>query len=877
MNGPGRDVPILARRLLERLLGEDAEPVIGDLREVGAQRGASGWWYWRQALVAAWLLRGSAAPVAPRIEGDSRMQTFFSDLRVAARGLRQAPGFALVTVTTLALGIGATAAIFSVVRPVLLAPLPFPEPNRLVLVWEKDESRQQSNTTFATITDLQRMNRTLESVVPLAFWSPTIDGTSGDAEVVMGQRVGWDYFQTLGVLPALGRAFSAAEDTPDRRFVVVLSDGLWRRRFGADAGIIGKTISLDGRSFTVVGVMPRGFENVTTPEAQLWRPLGYVLGGDSACRTCRHLRALARLRAGVSLEAANSELNRISAELVQAYPAQYPAAGMTAVRLQDDITREARPILLVVFGAVGFLLLAACANVAHLLLARAMRRERELAVRVALGASRWRLAGQFLAESAVLAVTGGGLAVAVAAGGVKAFVALGPAGLPRLSMIHLDLAALGVTAAIALGTALVLSLVPTLALAREDLYGVVRAGTRIAGGRRHAARAGLVTLEVALAIMLLTGAGLLGRSLMRLLDAPLGLEPRGLLTVDIQTGGMRYDSVRPVVRFYESVRAEVRALPGVTAADVSSQLPLGGSFDCSGVRVQDRPLANPELAPCAQRYSVSAGWLGTMGIALVKGRSFTEDDGIDAPKVAIVSASLARRIWGDEDPIGKQIAIGRPDSPWRTVVGVAADVAHTGLDDHGGLGLYLPHGQRGYADNAMTLAVRTTGDPAALGASVRAAVARIDGTQPLGRIATMEVLVSASAARRRFALLVFVAFGAVALLLAAAGIGGMLAGVVAERTREIGIRSALGAAPGRIAGLVLGQAGALVLAGAVLGLSGAMALSRFLATLLYEVKPADLPTLALVVMVLAIVAIAACLVPLRRALGINPVEAISRD
>ena len=802
------------------------------------------------------------------------MRTMLYDLRIAARALRQTPGFALVAIVTLGLGVGATAAIFSVVNPILLRPLPYPDADRLVQIYERDRSGEPTRTSWATITDLARQSARLEAIVPLGSWQPILDGNAGDAEVLSGQRVGWRYFQTLGVAPALGRAFRPEEDTPSGRFVVMLSDGLWRRRFGADAGIVGRSIMMGGRSFTVVGVMPRGYENVTNPEAQIWRPLGYDAADNSACRTCRHLTALGRVAAGTTREQAEAELSQISEALVREYPRSYSGPGIRAIRLQDDIAREARPVLLVVLGAVGFLLLAACANVAHLLLARAIRRERELSVRVALGAGRARLASQFLAESLVLCALGGALAVLIATFGVRALVAMSPEGLPRLSAIRLDGTALLVAALVTLGTAVVLGLVPALAASRANLFGAVRSGTRIAGGSRHVARAGLVTVEIALALMLLSGAGLLGRSLMRLLDAPLGFDSKGILAVDIQIGGTRYSENAQIVGFYDAVLEQVRALPGVTSAAVSSQMPLGGNFDCSGVHAEDKPTANPELNPCAQRYGVSADWARTLGIPLLAGRAFTTQDREGTELVVMVSAMLAQRVWPGENAIGKRIAFGGPQSPKRTVVGVVGDVPHTGLNDRGAIAVYLPNSQLRFADNFMTLALRTSGDPAALGNAVRAAIAQVDPAQPVGRIATMDDLVAVTTAQRRFALLVFGAFAAVALALAAAGIGGMLAGLVAERTHEIGIRSALGATPASIVKLVIGQAGALTALGTAIGLAGSIALSGFLGSLLYEIRPSDPATLGAVALVLAAVALAASAVPIGRALGVGPMEAM---
>lgn len=878
--------PRLALWLLRVALpASEREPLIGDLVEeaaaIAAERGdaPARRWLWRQGLIAVLTLRRGRrrAPLPRATTGDPPMLRFLADLRHGVRLLRRAPAFTLLSVLTLALGVGATTAIFSVADPVLFRPLPYPAPDRIAIVGDRDADGTMSNVGFLTYRDFARDARTLERAAAVGDWQVTLDD-HGAPERVAGQRVSASFFSVLGVRPALGRDFAAAEDTPATNRVVILSHGLWARRYGGDTALVGASISINGAPYTVAGVLPESFESVMAPEAQIWRVLGYDASLPYACRTCRHLRMVARTRAGVTPDGAAVELSALSARLVREYPKEYPAAGAIVVSLGDATMRGARPVLWAVLAASALVLLIAAANVANLQLARAMRREEEFAIRAALGAGRGRLTAQLLAEGLVLAIVGGVVGLLVARVTLGTFVGSLPPTMPRLSAIRLDQVALAVGAGITLLLGVAIGLVPALRDRRSGLSDSLRGGKRLTGGRPHLARAALVVAEVALALMLLVGAGLLGRSLVRLLAVDPGFDAAHLLTLQAQATGPKYADSAAVFANHDQLREAIQRLPGVERVGTASQLPLGGNVDMYGVSAQDKPLANPELAPYADRYTVSPEFLAAMGIAIRRGRAFTAADNSDAaPNVVIVSAGLASRIWPGEDPIGKRIRIGGPANAWRTIIGVTGNIHHRALDATESNQVYIPERQWQFADNIVAVVVRTHGDPSTLARAVRGAAQAVDPAQPVTSLATMEQVVASSTAQRRLALILFGAFAIVALVLAVAGIYGVLAGAVAERTREIGVRSALGATPGAILLMVLRQGARLAGLGLAIGVAGALLLGRFLQSLLYGVGSADPLTLLGVTALLATVAIAACLLPAMRAVGIDPMAALRAD
>ena len=857
----------LCVRLLERFLPPDlSDQVVGDLME---QRHRGTWWMIRQTIAALLHLRGRDKP------GDGFVSTFWNDTRLAVRQLRRAPAFAVAAIVTLGLAIGATASIFSIINPILLRPLPYPDQDRLVVIHEQMRDGGRDNIGFLTAQDIGAQSSTIEQWALAGSWEPTLGDT--DAERVSGDRVSATYFKTLGVRPAIGRDFLPEEDAPGKNRVVILSHRLWQRRYHGDPSIVGGKINIGGAMYDVVGVMPATFDNVIAPTAQIWRVLGYSPTLGYACRTCHHLRMIARFKSDVTLESTDTELDRIQSRLAAAYPKEYASTGMSVVRLRDEVTQNVRPALLAIGGAVLIVLLIALANVVNLQLARAVRRREEYAVRLALGAGAWRLTRQSFAEGLVLATFGGIAGAIVAAVTLPLLVQQLPANLPRLGAIHLDVAAGGVIAVVVL-TLAVLTAIVTADRRSGNLATALRSAKRLSIGGQHMTRSTLVVAEVALAVLLLVSAGLVGRSLFKLLDVDPGFEPSHLLTMEVDVSGPRYADNATVFTYHDRIRQAVRALPGVVSVGIANQVPLGGNVDMYGVVNMDNPPSGPEQVPNGDRYVVSTDYLEAMKIRIVKGRAFTAAENRDSTtNVALVSESLAARVWPGEDPIGKHFRVGGDQLPVRTVIGVTRDVKHRGLDAVATRQWYIPERQWPGADTQVILIVRTVGDPALLGQTVRKTIAAIDPTQPVINIATMGQFIDQSTAQRRLALVLFVAFSTAALLLAVAGIYGVLAGNVEERTREIGLRAALGATPREIVALILRQGSLLAGLGIIIGVASAAALTRYLATFLFGVEQRDPVTFVSAVVVLTLVTLAACGIPALRAVRIDPSEALRYD
>ncbi len=619
--------PERAVRLLAWALSDDLrEPVLGDLEESFHEHAqftqnvhSANRWYWRETMVAMMKLgfrgRRQQSPA------DSRrplLESLGSDIQFAVRLLARRPGFTTLAAITLAIGIGATTAIFSAIEPILIAPLPYPHPERIVTVWEGTDPATKDNVGWLTFDDIAQQNHSFDAIAVYKTYSATLTGR-GEPEQFAGQRVSHDYFKVLGVRPALGRDFLPEEDVPDGPRVAILSDALWRQRFGGETSIIGQQVSFNGYQYTVIGVMPAGFENITRPSAKLWAPMQYGPALPWACRTCHHLNAVARIKAGVSERQAFADVNAISAGMVRDHPKEYAKAGMLLIPLHELMSGGVRPILLAVMGAVALVLLIACANVMNLLLGQGVQRKGEFAMRTALGASRWRVVRQLLTESVTLALVGGVLGVVVAELGVKALVALSPAGLPRLERIEVSGSTLLFAFALTTAVGVAFGLVPALHASRADLHSGIKEGTRRAGGASHRVRGSLVVSEVALALMLLVGAGLLLQSVTRLLRVPPGFDPSNMLTMQVQTVGTRYENDTVTHAFYDRALAAVRALPGVEAAAYTTQLPLSGDFDKYGVHLEAHPRANPEEDPSAHRYSVSDGYFETMKMPILRG------------------------------------------------------------------------------------------------------------------------------------------------------------------------------------------------------------------------------------------------------------------
>jgi putative ABC transport system permease protein len=829
---------------------------------------------------AASLELGNVTSVSQEVREsgwENWIETLMADLRYAGRRLVAEPGFAAVTVLTLAVGVGSTTAIFSALNPILFQPLPYPDAGRIMTVWDFAPDGSRLDPTFGTHQELQQRSRTFQALAVFKPWQPTLVGAR-EPERLDGQSVSATFFEVLGVPPALGHDFQASDDRMDAPKVVILSDGLWRRRFGGDRGIIGRSITLNDDPYLVIGVMPQGFENVLDPSAALWTPLQYDMSKDWAWG--HHLRMVGRLRPGFAVEKGAAELNRIAASPVPEFP-RVPWAslksGLTVSSLQDDITRGVKPALLIILGAVLGVLVIACVNVTNLLLARGVRRRGEFALRVALGASRARLIRQLLTESLLLALLGGAVGMAVAVMGVRALIALSPPELPRAHAISVDAGVfafgLGLTTLIGLA----FGLMPALQAARTDQHQELQQGSPRSGGGHRRTRSALVVVEVALALVLLVGSGLLFRSLHQLFAVAPGFEPSHVLTMQVQTAGHRFDGDSATQRFFEAALDAVRQVPGVIAAGFTNQLPLSGDQDVYGVHFESSPTQRAEQDHSAFRYAVTPGYPETMRIPLRRGRLLDEHDRADAPLVGLINESYARREFPGMDPIGQRFRIGPMDSPFYTIVGVVGDTKQVSLAVSQADAVYITPAQWRFAENAMSLVVRTRGDPVTLLPAIRRAIWSVDKDQPIVRVATMDELVAASAAERRFALTLVEAFALAALVLAAAGIFGVLSGRVAERTREIGVRSALGATRESILGLVVGQGMTLAGAGTAIGLVGAALASEVMVSMLFGVSHLDPVTYLGAIGLLGLVALIACGVPAWRAAQVDPANTLRAE
>jgi putative ABC transport system permease protein len=709
-------------------------------------------------------------------------------------------------------------------------------------------------------------------------WQPTLTGPT-QPERLDGQRVSAEYFRVLGVAPALGRTFQAADDLYHGPNVVILSHRVWQQRFRSDPAIVGQAITLNDNPFTVIGVMPAGFEDVLAPQAQVWAALQYDPALKPFSREFgHHLRMVARLRPGVTRGAAQAELETIRPRLAQMYAKGYdtaggPPEGFVVVSLQADITQDVRPALLAVLAAVVLVLLIACVNVTNLLLARGAQRRGEFAMRVALGAARGRLLRQLTTESLLVSLLGGALGIVIAVYGVNALVALAPPELPRLSAIRVDTPVFLFALAIATLVGLAIGIIPALHVSRDNLQSGIQQTARGAAATHQTTRRALVIAEVALALVLLVSAGLLLRSLQRLFSTDPGFEASHLLTMEVDEASHRYDKDAARLEFFRQAREAVLAVPGVESAAFTSQLPLSGESDVYGMYFEkDGPSSFKDDRP-ALRYAVTPGYFEAMRIGLRRGRSFNERDTATSPRVAIINESLARREFGASDPIGQRICLrcdAGPDRPWSTIVGVVADVKQSSLAIGEEDAFYLPSSQWYWADSTMSLVARTRGDAAVLAPSIKSAVWSIDKDVPVVRVATMESLLQLSEARRRFALTVFAVFALVGLVLAATGLYGVLSGGVSERLREIGVRAALGASRNDILALIVRQGMRLTVIGLLIGLAGAAAGTRLLITLLFGISRLDPLTYGGVIALLLAVSLVACGLPAWRAARVDP-------
>jgi predicted permease len=801
------------------------------------------------------------------------IETIGQDLRYALRGLRNSPGFATVAVLTLALGIGANTAVFTVVNGVLLRPLPFPQSGRLFLISCKPPQPLFDNGPSLSdrhYLEFQRRNQAFEAVATFGQNSVTLTG-AGQAVRLPAALVTPSFLPVLRVNPSLGRAFFSEEDRPDRNSVALLSDKLWRSRFGADPETLGRTITLDGVSRKVIGIMPAGF---TFPyQAELWLPL--AVGDDPHNSSFRPV--VGRLQPGVSPSQAQAELEAF-ANHVTLGPGE--SRGMTPeiLPLNDLLAGKIRKSLLIFMGAVAFVLLIACANVANLLLMRAASRRQEIAVRAALGASRRRLVRQLLTESTLISLAGAAAGILLAVWGVPALLGLAPKGrIPRIDEIHIDAWVFALTFGLAIFTGILFGLAPAFHATRRDLRESLNSGGRAVTRGREGLRSTLVVSEIALALVLLTGAGLMLKSFSRILAVDPGFRTDNVLTITVDLPRMSvYQTTAQIQAFHTRVLGKLSSLPGVVAAGAVNWLPLRSSLMRGDFHLEGgRPLPPRYVV---DKPAVSPDYFRVMGIRLLSGRVFTEQDTSSAPGVAIVSQAVSRSIWPGEDPIGKRITLEDHPKPqdWLTVVGVVDDVKQQGLTKKPDPAIYQPYNQaaRPFFVSHMTFVVRTTGNPLSVAAAMRGVLQEVDKDQPVQSIASMADVLATTTAEPRFQARLISVFSMLALLLSGVGIYGVLAYSVTERTHEIGIRLALGAAKADIARMVLHRSLTLVTAGVALGLAGAVAVTRVLGAFLFEVKPTDPATFVMVATLLAAVALLAGLLPARRAARVDPLVAL---
>ncbi len=809
------------------------------------------------------------------------LDNLLQDLRHAVRTLRHSPGFTAVAVLTLGLGIGANAAIFSVINATLLKPLPYHEPDRLVTVYHHYPNLDlRAPVSVPGFFDYQAQSRILQRVAVQAGWGPSLTG-DGDPERLVGSRVTGDYFAVYGVRPALGRTLRPHENEAGAHRVVVLSDRLWRRRFAADSGVIGRPILLSGESYEIVGVMPPSFRGFFNRDVELWSPIVFTPQQRAGGRTNEFMYLTARLASGVTVEQARREFTALAERLKQQYPDEYGEQWTLMVKPLTEIATESiRRALLVLLGAVGLVLLIACANVANLQLARASARAREIAVRVALGATPGRLLRYMLTESVALALAGGALGLLLAIWGVPALLALNNRNLPPPSEIAVDGNVLAFTVLVSLLTGVLFGILPAQRMVRTDLHGTLKEGGRGVGGDRAglALRRALVVSTVALALTLLTGAGLLIRSFSRLLAVDPGFRPERLLTFVITLPQARYpdDTVR--LATMERLITAIDAVPGVVAVGGTSTMPFSDGWSTGSFNVEGFTPPPGADGPWGDQRIVTPGFLPALGAELIRGRNFTEQDRMGAPRVGIVDEELVQRYWPTQDPIGRRItrnSLTDSNITWIEVVGVVRHTSQEGLDGQRRVQVYQPYGH--FPLPFLSFAVRTSGDPLAVVPSVRAAVRSVDELLPLSEVDAMEHMIDRTTGPRRFAMILLGSFAALAMTLASIGLYGVMSYTVTQRTQEIGVRVALGAGTRDVLGLVLGDGMRLVGLGVAIGLLAAFGVTRLMRGMLFETPPTDLVTFATIPPVLLAVALLASYLPARRASRVDPMLALRSE
>ena len=808
------------------------------------------------------------------------MGTFRQDLRYGFRTLRKRPGFTVVAVIALGLGIGVNTAIFSVVNTLLISPLPFRDSERLVMVWEFNRTRDKHQNVIspANFMDWREQSQSFEDLATFRDVRLSLTGV-GDPLDAPAQQTTPNLFSLLGVEPILGRSFKPEDGAADAPPVVIISYGLWQSRFGGDPSIIGKTVTLNGTGVNIVGVLPAGFQwfikkgSLTDKPAEIWLPLS--LTEEQRVRRGRYMMAVGRLKPGVTQAQAQAELNTIAARLEQQYADFNTGWGVEAVPLREQFVGDVRPALYVLLGAVGFVLLIACANVANLLLARAASRHREIAIRTALGAGRRRIIRQLLTESVLLSMLGGALGLMIAWWGTGAIVALSPSDLVNLDRVSINLPVLGFTLLVSLLTGILFGLAPAFEATRLNLSESLKDGDKGGSGgtRSRRLRSVFVIAEVALALVLLASAGLMLKSFLRLQTVNPGFETERLLTMRVVLPGRKYPEEYQRTAFFRQAVERISHLPGVRSASAVSFLPFAGLGSATRFMIEGRPAPKPGDSPTTDVRVIDANYFRTMSIPLLRGRGFTEQEATEKRGVIVINETLARKYFADEDPIGKRITVNMSDKPTPSlIIGVVGDIKHVSLDSEDKAMVYWTHPE--LAHSSMTIVVRTEGEPLSLAPAAQREIQAIDPDQPVADVRTMEQLIATSVARARFNALLLALFAALALILASVGIYGVMAYAVVQRTREIGIRIALGAQSRDVLKMIVGQGMMLTLIGVGLGLVGAFALTRLMSSLLFGVSATDPLTFAVVSFLLSAVAFLACYIPARRATRVDPMVAL---
>jgi putative ABC transport system permease protein len=814
------------------------------------------------------------------------LEDFWQDLKFAVRMLRRTPGFAAVVVLTLALGIGANSAIFSVIDGILLQPLPYGDPDRLVIVWENNLRRSNPHNVVSppNFLDWQAQNHVFSEMSYVSDLRGNLTG-SGEPEQIVAEYVSANFFSVLGVNPILGPGFAPENGEDGKDKVVALSYGLWKRRFGGDAGIVGKTIELNGKVLTIVGVMPQNFSffikqgTLSGEKPELWSPWVLPPAYHHRKDIGRFMTVVARLQPGVTTARAQTEMTAIATRLSKEYPDFDGNWGATVIGLREQISGDLRPALLLLLGSVGFVLLIACANVSSLLLARAAGREREIGIRTAIGASRWRLARQLLTESILLALIGGGAGIALAIWGTNLLLAASPSNLLDMQKVPLDWRVLSFTCGITLLAGLLFGFLPSYMSARGAIAETLKEGGRSASAGRHrkTVRSAFVVAQIALALVLLAGSGLLLRSFNLLLRVNPGFDAKNLLTFTVTLPSGKYGADPAVLAFFRQLVEHVSKIPGVRSATMESYPPMSGLGAATSVHILSQPAQGASELPTAAVRVVGADYLRTMGIPVHTGREFNDQELAEMRHVALVNQSFVDKYFSGVNPFGKKIAVHmksdeESESQPSEIIGVVGDVRMIGLDTPAEPTVYWPHPELAYS--RMTILARTSGEPMAIVSAARSELHQMDADEPMASIVTAEQLLSDSFSRSRFTTILLGAFAGAALVLAAVGIYGVVAYTVAQRTSEIGIRVAMGAQRRDVLRLILAQGSRLIVSGVALGIAAGLLITRLLAGLLYGISATDPLTFAGVALLLAAVALMACYVPARRAMRVDPLIAL---